>query len=95
MSRNDLVLLSMHWAMQSERQIRPNSKAGLERASSNACGPWPLQTHLAFREREMASLQPARSDSAQVVLVVPLVPIQVPLARSSRRFVAYGTLRIL
>ena len=43
----------------------------------------------------MAALQPARSDSAQVVLVVPLVPMPVPLARRESRFVAYGTLRIL
>ena len=77
--------------MQSERQASPNSKAGFERPARKPAGLIAANPSRA-REREMAALQLARSNSAQVVLVVPLVPIPVPLARSSRRFVAYGTL---
>ena len=80
--------------MQSERQASPNSKAGFERPTRKPAGLIAANPSRA-REREMAALQPARSGSAQVVLVVPLVPMPVPLARMKSRFVAYGTLRIL
>ena len=80
--------------MQSERQASPNSKAGFEHPARKPAGLIAANPSRA-REREMAALQPARSNSALVVLVVPLVPMPVPLARMKSRFVAYGTLRIL
>ena len=89
-----LVLLCNQSVMQSERQTRPNSKAGLERQTSKPCWPDRCKPISGPRTRDGGAAA-ARPDSAQVVLVVPLVPMPVPLVRREVVSSPYGTLRIL